>query len=118
MVSLTAAKTSRMFDVSVACVRLRKVSIGLRLWVAGHILGIQVEVGPVDLVEPPEEVLRCPVDIVSARIVREVVAERRSTQLLPEKIDLVQEEDDTGPREPSRVYHRVEKNQTLHHAVL
>lgn len=35
IVSLTAAKTSRMFDVSVACVRLERISIS--------ILGVQAK---------------------------------------------------------------------------
>lgn len=56
IVSLTAAKTSRMFDVSVACVRLAIVSRFVLLKVRSHnnLLWVEVQVSPVDLIESPE----------------------------------------------------------------
>jgi hypothetical protein len=56
MVSLTAAKTSRMFDVSVACVRLailamRELCMMLCVCV---LLWVQVKVCTVDLIKPPQ----------------------------------------------------------------
>ena len=72
----------------------------------------------VDLVEPPEKILCSPVDIVSARVIWEVADEWGSSELLLEKIDLVQEKNDARPHEPSRIDHRVEEHQTLHHPVL
>lgn len=74
--------------------------------------------GPVDLVKAPEEVLGGAVDIVPTRVVWEVVAQGRAAELLSEKVDLVQEEDDAGPDEPPRVDDGVEQHETLHHAVL
>jgi hypothetical protein len=53
IVSLTAAKTSRIFDVSVACVRLLSVSSQLLLIKRRYILRVQIEVRSIDLVEPP-----------------------------------------------------------------
>lgn len=53
IVSFTAAKTSRMFVVSVACVRLVGVS-GLIFLLRVHLLRIEVELSAVDLVEPPQ----------------------------------------------------------------
>lgn len=120
MVSLTAAKTSRMLDVSVACVRLASRVSEARVIPATtlHLLWIEVEMCSVDLVEPPEKVLRRPVDVVSTRVVGEVVDQGRSAELLLEQIDLVEEEDDARPHEPPRVDHRVEEDETLHHSVL
>jgi hypothetical protein len=76
MVSLTAAKTSRIFDVSVACVRLHQtLSRSIRKYrYMKHLLRIQVQMRPVHLVEAPEEILCSSVDIVSSRIIWEVVA--------------------------------------------
>ena len=75
MVSLTAAKTSRIFDVSVACVRL--AGLALVLYTKEEILlRVEVEMCSVDLVESPEEVFRSSVDIIATRVIREVVAER------------------------------------------
>lgn len=58
---------------------------------------------PVDLVEPPQEILGGLVDVATARVVGEVVAEGRPGQLMLEDVDLVQEENDARPHEPSRV---------------
>ena len=55
IVSLTAANTSLMFDVSVACVKLGRISAHDEK--SGSIqdsLRIQVEVCSVDLIESPE----------------------------------------------------------------
>lgn len=56
IVSLTAAKTSRMFEVSVACVRLYTFVLAsiAPCSSAGHSLRIEVQMCPVDLVEPPQ----------------------------------------------------------------
>lgn len=76
MVSFTAANTRRMFDVSVACVRLPITSAlhGIYLF-AEDLLWVEVEVSSIHLVEPPEKVFRRTVDIVSAGVVREVVTQ-------------------------------------------
>lgn len=52
MVSLTAANTSRMLLVSVACVRLKHVSYNHYVDL-GNVLRVQVEVGPIDLIKAP-----------------------------------------------------------------
>ena len=65
--------------------------------------------GPVNLVESPQQILRRSINIISTRVVREVVAQRRAAKLLLEKIDLVEEEDDTGAHEPSRIDDRIEQ---------
>ena len=54
MVSLTAAKTSLMLEVSVACVRLRlQISRSSRISRVAHLLRIKVEMSSVDLIESP-----------------------------------------------------------------
>lgn len=73
---------------------------------------------PIHLIEPPQEILRSTINVVAARIIREVVAQWRSGQLLFEKVDLVEEEDNACPHKPPRVDHRVKENQALHHSVL
>lgn len=74
IVSLTAAKTSRMFDVSVACVRLSQGQLAFtRSKLRQHLLWVQIKMCPVHLVEPPEQVLRGAVHVVPTRVVREVV---------------------------------------------
>ena len=74
IVSLTAAKTNRMFDVSVAWVRLSMSAVYL-MQREHNILGVQIQMRPVHLVEPPEQVFCCAVDVVSPRVVWEVVAQ-------------------------------------------
>ena len=59
--------------------------------------------GPVDLVESPEQILCGTIHVVAARVVGEVVGERRLAQLLPKQIDLVEEKDDRCSHKPSRV---------------
>ena len=54
----------------------------------------------VDLIEPPEQILGGSVDVISTRIIGEIVAQGRSSKLLPEQINLVQEQNDTCPHEP------------------
>ena len=67
IVSLTAAKTSRMFDVSVACVRLRWLVLKVRVISDIKILlRVEVEMRTIDLIESPEQVFRGAVDIVAA----------------------------------------------------
>lgn len=74
--------------------------------------------GPVDLVEPPQKIFGSAIDVVAAQIIGEVIAQRRPREFLAEQIDLVQEEDDTGPHKPPGINDRIEQHQTLHHSVL
>jgi hypothetical protein len=93
-----------MFDVSVACVRLRWLVLKVRVISDIKILlRVEVEMRTIDLIESPEQVFRGAVDIVAARGVRKVVAQWRSRELRFEEVDLVEEQDDTGPHEPSAV---------------
>jgi hypothetical protein len=74
IVSFTAAKTSRIFDVSVACVRL---AVLCQFTVTGNkkerkkgkdppgLLRVQVQMRPVHLIKPPEQILRGLVDVVA-----------------------------------------------------
>ena len=120
MVSLTAAKTSRMLVVSVAWVRL-KGRISSRHSgdpVTKNLLRVEIQMCPIHLIESPQEILGSTINVVATRIIREVVAQWRSGQLLFEKVDLVEEEDDARPHKPPRVDHRVKENQALHHSVL
>jgi hypothetical protein len=55
MVSFTAAKTSRILDVSVAWVRLFML-VKAKITGLPNILRIQVEMSSINLVETPEEV--------------------------------------------------------------
>lgn len=64
---------------------------------------------PIDLIESPQQILRRSVNIISSRVIREVVSQRRAAKLLLKKIDLVEEEDDTGAHEPSRIDDRIEQ---------
>lgn len=73
---------------------------------------------PVDLIKPPQKIFRSSVHIVAAGIVWEVVDQWGAAKLLLEQIDLIEEQDDAGSHEPSRVHHRIEKYQTFHHAIL
>lgn len=55
IVSLTAANTSRMLEVSVACVKLKNALASFtHSDFRGHSLGIEIQVCTVDLVEPPQ----------------------------------------------------------------
>ncbi len=83
-----------------------------------NLLWEEWQVRTINLVEPPEQILGSAVDVVSARVVWKVVGERRTTELLLEKIDLVQEQDYAGPHEPPRVDNGIEEHQALHHSVL
>ena len=70
MVSFTAAKTSRMLEVSVAWVKLHRLVsrvtlISSRSAVRLRLLRVEVQVSPVNLVEPPQQVLCCLVDVVA-----------------------------------------------------
>lgn len=82
------------------------------------LLRIEVEICTVDLIESPEQVFGRSIHIIATRVVGEVVAERRSCELELEEIDLVQEQNDTGPHEPPRIDHRVKQDQTFHHSIL
>lgn len=66
IVSFTAAKTSRMLEVSVACVRLMRSMTAMYDGGMCDLLGIEVEMSAVNLVKPPKQVLRRTVYVVSA----------------------------------------------------
>lgn len=38
-----------------------------------YLLRIKVKMRPVDLIEPPQQIFRCSIHIVAARIVREII---------------------------------------------
>lgn len=77
IVSLTAANTRRMLEVSVACVRLRNVSaVADKPRFALYSLRVEIEMRPVHLVESPEQVFRGAVNVVAAGVIREVVPKR------------------------------------------
>lgn len=65
--------------------------------------------GSVDLVESPKQVFGGLVNIVPPGVIGEVVPEWRPAKLLLEDINLVEEENNTGSHEPSRVDNRIEK---------
>lgn len=67
--------------------------------------------------EAVENVIACRSIVVTTLVVREVVLHRAYGKLFPESINLVQEENDTGLDEPSRVANRVEECQRLLHTV-
>ena len=56
--------------------------------------------------------------MVTASIVREISLQRRTAELRLEQVDLIQEENDAGSHEPSRVDDRVEEDKALYHAIL
>jgi hypothetical protein len=87
-------------------------------WSSENVLWEEWQVRTINLVKPPEKILGSAVDVVSARVVWKVVGEWRATELLLEKIDLVQEEDYASPHEPPRVDNGIEEYQALHHSVL
>jgi hypothetical protein len=55
----------------------------------------------IDLVESPEQVFGCSIDIVATRVIREIIPKRGAVELLFEEIDFIQEENDAGPHKPS-----------------
>jgi hypothetical protein len=65
----------------------------------------------VHLVEAPKKVFRRAVHVFSARVIREVLYQRRLFQFLSEEIDLVEEENDGCSHEPSRVYDGIEEDE-------
>ena len=73
-----------------------------------HLLRIEVQVCAIDLIKPPEEIFGSSVGIVASRIVGEVAAEWRPSELRFEQIDFVQEKYYARSHKPSRVNHRVE----------
>ena len=72
----------------------------------------------IDEVESPEKVFSGSICVVPARVVRKVLAERRSLELLHKQIDLVQEEDDTRSHEPAGVDDGVKEHKGFDHSVL
>lgn len=91
-------------------------------WLFDHIeidlLRIKVKMRSVDLVEPPQQIFRCPIHIVAARIVREIIPQGWTTKLLFEQVDLIEEQYYACPHKPSRVYNWVKQDQTFHHPIL
>lgn len=83
-----------------------------------HLLWVEVQVGTIDLVETPENVLDGSLRVVAAGIVGKIMAERRAREFLSEEIDFVEEKDDAGSQEPSGIDNRIEEYQALHHSVL
>lgn len=69
-----------MFVVSVACVKLQSHKLDYVTDCLPHgtgiLLWIEIEVCSIDLVKPPEQVLGRAIHVITARIVREVVAQR------------------------------------------
>lgn len=91
------------------------LSIPILYW---DLLRVEVKVRSIHLVKSPEKVFRGAINVVSTRIIWEVVAKRRPTKLLSEKVDFVEEQNNASPHEPPRIYYRVKENQAFHHAVL
>jgi hypothetical protein len=60
--------------------------------------------GTLKLIGPPEK--------------QKMASVTHPTQLMPEDVDLIQEQDDRCPEEPPRVYYRVEKDERFGHPVL
>ncbi len=129
IVSFTAANTSLIFDVSVACVRLGnkrsapsapapECANEKRKRPYGHSLRVYAEPRPICLHEPPQDVLRRLVNIGPARVLGEVPLEGDFWQLALEDVDLVQEQDDRCPEEPSRVDDRLKQDERLRHPFL
>lgn len=83
-----------------------------------RLLRVKIKLSPVHLVEPPQQIFGRSVDVVATRVVGEVIPQRRSTELLFEEIDLVEEQNDAGSHKPSRIDDRIEEDQTFHHAIL
>ena len=83
MVSLTAAKTSRIFVVSVACVKLRAMSGSGRKSLGGmDILGVHAQSRPVCLHEPPKDVLCSFINVGTGGVLRKILLQRNlSTQV-------------------------------------
>jgi hypothetical protein len=67
------------------------------------LLRIEIEVSPINLVESPEKIFCSTVNIIAARIIREVIAQRGSAKLRFKQVDFVQEENDTRSHEPTGV---------------
>lgn len=64
----------------------------------------------VDLVEPPQQVLGGAIDIIPTRVIWKVIAKWGSRKFRFEQIDLVEEQDNTGPHEPPAIDYRVEEH--------
>lgn len=78
----------------------------------------QVQVGPVELLEAPKDVLHRLVDVGTADVVGEVLFHRRVRKLLDEDVDLVQAENYCGSAEPHGVHDGLKEVQRLLEAVL
>jgi hypothetical protein len=74
IVSFTAAKTRRIFDVSVACVRLQLLAKKVAPWGSIDILWVEVEMRSIHLVKSPEQIFGGAIHIVASGIVRKVVS--------------------------------------------
>lgn len=137
IVLATAAKTSRMFDVSVACVMLQwSIRFCDPTRRRGHSLRIHAELCSVCLHEPPQDILGRLVYIRSTRVLLEVLLQRHledswftrseykmapvthPTQLAPEDVDLIQEQNNGRPEKPPRIDYRIEEDERFGHPIL
>lgn len=82
------------------------------------LLRVKIKMRSVDLVEPPQQIFRCPIHIVAARIVREIISQGWTTKLLFEEVDLIEEQYYACPHKPSGVYNWIKQDQTFHHPIL
>ena len=72
----------------------------------------------IDLIKSPKQILCCSIDIIASRVIGEVIPQGRPTEFRFEKIDLVEEEDNAGSHEPSRIDDRIKQHKTFHHSIL
>ena len=84
----------------------------------GHSLWIHTQPRPIRLRKPPQNVLGRLIDVRSTSELWEIPLQRHLWQLGFEHVDLVQEQDDGRPEEPSRVDDRFEQDERLRHAFL
>jgi hypothetical protein len=140
IVSLTAAKTRRMFPVSVACVKLLESDgNNERLMFKGR--GNTVDkpsylvVVSVVKIDRGYTWLPCPhpVHLISSApthnpnrtaggkggtfVFRIILVQRHRQNLLFENIDLVQKQHDTRPRKPRRIHNRAKQGKRFFHAI-
>ena len=83
-----------------------------------HLLRIQIQMRPVDLIKSPQQILRGAIDVIATTVVGEITSQWTSFELPFEQIDLIQEQDYGCAHEPAAVDYAVEKYQGFHHAIL
>ena len=72
----------------------------------------------VDLVEPPQQVFRGTVDVVTTGVLGKMFPQGGFGEFGSEQVDLVEEEHDGGAHEPTAVDDTVEEDERFHHAIL